>query len=145
MLAFTACLVFLQMEPMPTSKLIERFPNCVSLLSAAKSHGLDPLVIGSIAYRESRFAKEETSSKGAVGILQVLPKYWCPRGRRKGCNLTLAGFKAWKTYRRGRTMREALCRYSSGSRCSRNRGGRLYAKRVLSTFNKLKRTMRIKE
>ena len=137
MITLATCIVLLSFEPMPTHLLQKRMNTCTGLLNQARDHGVDPLIIGSIAYRESRFTTGRTSYAGAKGILQVIPKYWCPK--RGKCNYTHAGFKAWRTYKKNRSIREALCRYGSGQACKFNAGGRRYAKLVLRTIKRTKK------
>ena len=131
--AWLTCMALLAQEPMPQKKRTERTKACVNLARLAQSHSLDPLTVSVIAYRESRFSDESKSDKGAVGILQVIPKYWCPNGKAKGCDLTKAGLKAWQTYRKKRSRREAFCRYSTGKKCKDTSAGRAYAKALLKT------------
>ena len=133
------CVSLLSVEQMPEEKLYSRADNCEELWSLSEENGVDPLLMIAIAHTESRFNKSAKSRAGAMGMMQVLPRYFCPK--KGSCNYTTAGFKAWKAWsiRRGkkRTVRESLCRYNSGQPCSKSRKARYYASVVLRKFNKL--------
>ena len=105
-----------------------RLNICEQVAREAELAGEDVPLILSMAWIESRFNPKVVSRDGAVGVMQVLPRYTC-HGRPK-CNLIREGlrlFKRWK--RRSNSTFEAVCRYNSGNRCSRK--GKSYAKRVL--------------
>ncbi len=137
-----ACMAFLcasligfSQENIPEKKLSIMMDNCVELGMDAESYGFDPMLMISIAHTESRFNKEAVSKAGARGILQVLPKYFCPK--RGKCDYTMAGFKAWSRWSKGRKTREALCRYSSGRKCSESSRARYYSRVVMRKYWKL--------
>jgi hypothetical protein len=134
------CLALLAQEPMPTNRLMKKFNSCARLLQQAETQGLRPIVVGSLAYHESRFSHRVVSKAGAKGILQVIPRYWCPaRGK---CNYVQAGFKAWKTYlKRGTDLRDSLCLYSTGRHCKKTKGGRRYAAQILKTLAAITNTL----
>jgi soluble lytic murein transglycosylase len=44
-----------------------------TIVDQSQRHGLDPALVASVIYRESRFTPDSRSSKGAVGLMQVLP------------------------------------------------------------------------
>lgn len=139
--AYMLCLFLLGSETMSDEKREDRSQNCVELYVIAEEAELDPLLIISIAHTESRFDKKAVSRAGAIGMMQVLPKYFCPK---KGkCDYTAAGIKAWKAWSRKknkkRTTREALCRYNSGRPCKDAPRARVYANIVLKKHRKLLR------
>ena len=101
--------------------------------------GANPITMMAIANTESFFSYATNKKSGAVGPLQVLPKYWCKRGKKKGCNLIRAGVTAYKTYRKRGTRREALCRYVSGQPCKRYASARRYASRVEASIRELEK------
>ena len=129
------CVLILTQEPMSSEKYESRVYNCMELLHRAEVQGLDKTQVAAIAYHESRFSLDEVSKAGARGILQVIPKYWC---KTKPCDYTQAGLHAWKVYLKlsNGSVREALCRYSTGKPCRRSRAARRYARKVLKTINK---------
>lgn len=116
--------------PKPAQKNI-----CSDVVIASINHGQDTPLMLSIAWHESRFLPNQLSTAGAVGPMQVLPKYWCPKGKAEGCDLVSAGFKAWTTYfeREKGDERNALCRYNSGKKCKHSPGAARYARKVLRT------------
>lgn len=46
------------------------------------------------AWIESRFDRDVVSGAGARGVMQVLPRYWCPDRRWRGCDGVRAGVAA---------------------------------------------------
>ena len=108
---------------------------CQTLYELAAVDGLDPVLIVSIAWHESAFRRRAKSTKGAIGLLQVLPRYFCPQRRAKNCDTTKAGFKAfraWSKLSRNRCL--TLCKYNGGHRCGRAARG--YARRVAQTYTR---------
>lgn len=135
------CGFFWGMSEVPPSKQQE--DTCEEVVIASINDGKDTSMMLSIAWYESAFTRRSVSSAGAVGPMQVLPKYWCPKGRKKGCDLISAGFKAWDTYfdmEKGDEL-QTLCRYNSGKRCNYSRKARYYARRVLKTRDRLVETV----
>lgn len=117
--------------------------TCEDVVIVSLNSGEDPTLMLSIAWNESRFIPNQKSKAGAIGPMQVMAKYWCPKGNSQGCDLIQAGFKAWQTYfemEKG-NGKQALCRYSSGKRCSASVGGRRYARKVLRTRESLVTSM----
>ena len=135
------CISLLSVEDMSEEKLYSRADNCEELWHLSEEQGLDPLLMLAISHTESRFNKKAKSRAGAMGMMQVLPRYFCPK---KGpCDYTAAGFKAWKAWskKRGnkkRSIKEALCRYNSGQPCSKSPRASYYAKVVLRKFRLLR-------
>ena len=113
-----------------------RMESCMRVLDEAEKASVSPILAASVAWHESKFNKDAVSKAGARGALQVLPKYWCPDGKLKGCDLTKEGIRALKVYLDKYTVeKEALCHYNSGNKC--NKKSRYYAKRVIRTKNRL--------
>ena len=114
-----------------------RMDTCQRVVKASTTAGLDPVTMAAIGWVESGMIPTVVSRAGAVGPLQVLPKYHCPKGRVRGCNKILAGIKAFKTWRKHfPKLRETLCHYNSGWKC--NRYSRYYARKVLKEMRKIK-------
>lgn len=135
MCALYLCASILSTEPMKESTREVRVSACVDLVEKAIEHEQDELIIIAIAHTESRFNVNAVSKAGARGILQVLPKYFCPK---KGkCDYTAAGFKAWAAWSKNRSLKEALCRYNSGQKCSNSKRARYYSRVVLRKYAKL--------
>lgn len=135
------CSFFWGLQTTTPSK--DQVSSCEDIVIASLNTGEDPALMLSIAWNESAFKTTETSKAGAVGPLQVLPRYWCPKGRKKGCDLVAAGFKAWTTYfemEEGDEL-QALCRYNSGKKCGKSPRAKRYAKRVLKTRDTLVKSL----
>ena len=111
---------------------------CEQVASEAVEHGMDAYLAISISWHESRFNRHAVSHCGAVGPMQVLPRYTCPNRRAAGCDLVEAGVKAYKRWRSlsGSTML-ALCHYNNGTNCYDS--GRRYARMVVRTADKIKK------
>ena len=77
-----------------------RHKTCVEVAEAAKQAGLDPITLVSVGWVESGMLPKEVSRRGAVGPLQVLPKYFCPNGRLRGCDTVAAGIEAFKNWQK---------------------------------------------
>ncbi len=150
---FVLCAVFVQslygdphMSRSYEAQLIMSFSDrtevCISVAEAAERGGHDWELMVSLAFEESRFEKGARSSAGAIGPMQVLPRYFCPNGVEKDCDLVGAGLNAWTAWlnkvdkRRPDRVARALCHYNSGTTCSR--GGERYARRVLGRLARMR-------
>lgn len=130
---YLVCSFFWGLQTTPATDIQKVY--CEDIVVMSLKSGEDPPLMLSIAWAESRFYPNRKSSQGAVGPMQVMPKYWCPNGKRQGCDLVEAGFNAWQTYfemEKGDEA-EALCRYNSGKKCKHSPGARVYARKVLKT------------
>ena len=108
---------------------IDRLDTCERVAKQAELAGEDVPLILSLAFIESRFNPKAVSRSGAVGVMQVLPKYSC-YGKPK-CDLVKEGLRIWKRFkRRSNSTFETLCKYNSGNRCSAK--GKRYARKVLN-------------
>ena len=96
----------------------------------ATEGGLPAHISIALAYTESRFNPEARSARGAVGPLQVLPRYHCPSRSSEDCDLLAAGLSALRRYRtKYGDWASALCHWNSGNECYRR--SRLFARIVL--------------
>lgn len=103
---------------------------CEEVAHEAVERGHDVGLILSLVWEESRFHSYSESGAGAIGPMQVLPRYWCPEGDREGCDLVAAGFHAFETFQaRWPDVEETLCHYNSGNVCYP--ASRAYADRIL--------------
>lgn len=113
--------------------------TCEEVATAAQERGIDPALIISLAWEESRF-RWVTSSAGAVGPLQALPELWCPDKVERGCDLIEAGLDAWEAFsERWPNEFDTACHYNGGNRC----GPRSidYAQRVMTRYYRLTREL----
>lgn len=69
---------------------------CEAVATKADDHGLDDVLAVAVASEESRFRRDVESPSGAIGPLQIMPEYWCPRSG--PCDSIEAGVKALKYY-----------------------------------------------
>ena len=120
----------------------DRMATCERVVEVAKIWELDPVLLVSIAWHESRMNNAAVSRSGAVGALQILPKWWCGS---QACDYIYNGGRAFKRWlKRARSKRKklfwALAYYNGGNR-PKTRSFR-YAKRVLSTARRLERRLK---
>ena len=96
---------------------------------------IDPLLPLVVAYRETGFTENTTSTVGAKGPLQVITHYWCPKHRR--CNLIRAGLDALQAYhKRQPTLCKVLAAYNGGS-CKSTSNSYAYAQRIIAVLHRL--------
>ena len=135
--------------------------NMDVLVEAAEINEIDPVILTSVIYVESRWNPTVVSRDGACGLTQVLPRYSAGTRGRFGKRLTCKQLKnpetsikrgsqilSWwlRNYGKGRYTL-ALCGYNAGFRCkgpNKSKGHR-YAQKVLRISKKLKRQMEIEE
>ncbi len=98
--------------------LIEhRVKVCIDIVQEAEKQEVEPLLALSVAWRESAFLRNVKSSAGAVGPMQVLPRYWCKKGAT--CDYIEAGVRALRTFTDMYGEQRGLCAYFSGKPCER--------------------------
>lgn len=85
--------------------------TCLEVASLAEQKGAPVPLAVALAYRESTLNPSQRSRAGALGALQVIPRYWCP----EGCHLTEAGIEALLYWiRHSRDIEHAIARYNAG-------------------------------
>ena len=106
--------------------------TCLDVSREARAQGVEPTLAVAVAWHESRFDVAARSSQGARGVMQVMPRWWCPRGTAEGCDLTAAGVAALRSYLAQHDGPAAgLCAYNAGNKCGPR--GRRYAEAVLAS------------
>lgn len=116
---------------------------CYEVVDAAEAFNLDPVLLVSVAWHESRFNNEAVSRAGALGALQVMPKIWCGP---QHCDYIYVGGRAYSKWR-ARAARKhkrntdyyALAMYNGGN--SPGARSYKYAEAVLKTYRLLKRRL----
>ncbi len=126
MLCSMLCLTFV--SSIYTHKIQHRVQVCEDVVRSAELHEVDPLLAIAVSHVESGLQRGLVSSEGAVGPMQVMRRFWC---KSKPCNLIDAGMYALKHYELRYGHEESLCRYSSGGRCAKSSGPRVYRDKVL--------------
>ena len=110
-------------------RLVTMQSACVEVADKAREQGMDRYLALAMAWEESRFTPTAVSPEGAIGTMQVIPRWTCPNRTRQGCDLVAAGVRAYLSWLgRYKEPRLALCHYNSGNRC--NEHSRAYAVRV---------------
>jgi len=118
----------------------DRLAVCLEIAQAAADNDVDPVLAISVAWVESGYRTDLVSSAGAVGPMQILPKWHCPDGKVEGCPLIRNGVLVLKKLvNKYGSAREALCHYNGGIKCGKH--SRRYAKRVYQLSMSINRTM----
>lgn len=111
---------------------------CSDIVDRARDAQLDivlPVGIGSV---ETGFRRDLESSAGAVGPLQVLPRYWCPKvGNCNSIDAALNALKYCLNKESGNETKALECYAGRGKR------GRAYARRVMLRVRYLRAALRI--
>lgn len=102
-----------------SSPTAEQKRYCEDIESAARAADIRAEMLLSLAYHESRLT-DATSSAGARGPLQVLPRYFCPGGKETGCDLVQAGVRAYLAWQKHASNDiETICKYNAGYKCGK--------------------------
>ena len=123
----TFCSLLLLLPVKPTYS--DAMSICLDIASQAEYQGEDPALMISLAYVESRLDYSAVSHAGAIGPMQIIPKFW------KGEHIR-AGLDAWKYWKkRAGSVRLGLAMYNAG----RNPGPRAFrhADKILLIKNNL--------
>jgi len=125
---------------------VERLGVCLQIAEKAETQGVDPVHAVALAYQESAFNENVVSSAGAVGAMQVLPWYACPRGRsncdlcnkKTGvCDWVTAGLRAMLVWKKHfNKLKDTLCHYNAGWKC--NKRSRVYARAIMRRIKRLR-------
>ena len=152
--AFLLCSMFVQSLLLDTGmsrgyemRLLESMPArvsvCEQVAHSANARGIEWELMVSLSFEESRYSSNAKSWAGAVGPMQVLPKYHCPGKKSEGCDLIKAGLDAWEKFSARVSKKDPLrtetilCHYNAGNKCTKS--GRRYARRILDRLWRMKR------
>ena len=136
--AFAICLALAALEP--TVAQTHRFQTCMAVGMVAEREGVDPSLAVALAWHESSMLTSLVSRAGAVGPLQVVPRWGCPGGQKDGCDLIGAGvrmLKMWQRHTRG-DDRMAVAHYNGGRKPGKS--SVRWARWVIITRDKLQRS-----
>ena len=118
--------------------VVERVHNCLEVAEyASKNEGVDTELAIAVAWTESRFNAKAKSKAGAMGLMQVIPKFHCDP-KEKECDLVEKGVSLLERLKKKYgTWSDALCHYASGNVC--RPAGERYARKVLGMERKIRR------
>ena len=119
---------------------VDRMGTCERVAEVAEEWDIDPMLLISVAWHESRFNNKAVSRSGAVGALQILPKWFC--GSQK-CDYIYVGgraFTRWRKRAKG-NLYKTLAMYNGGN--SPGKRSFRYAKAVMRTYKLLRRRCRV--
>lgn len=107
---------------------------CEDVATEAEAQGVDPVLAVAVSWRESAFTRSAVSKAGAVGPLQVMPRFWC---KSKPCDHIEAGIRALRYYTERHGIEGGLCAYFSGKPCElTGKTSRRYMRSVLKIRQK---------
>lgn len=90
---------------------------CARVASTASVLGADARLVVALAWSETRFRGDLVSSVGAVGPLQIVPRWWCPSGDVAACDTVAAGVRALTLLTAEHGEVGGLCHYACGTVC----------------------------
>ncbi|MBO4490013.1 MAG: lytic transglycosylase domain-containing protein [Lentisphaeria bacterium] len=114
-------------------RYFDRYQRYDSIIEAAgRRNGVDPALLKAVIWRESRFDRDATGTKGEVGLMQIMVQFaardWADAHKRpaptKGAlsdpelNIEIGSWylgralRRWAEYREGTAL--ALCEYNAG-------------------------------
>lgn len=107
----------------------ERIEVCETIIEETERQGINSTLAIAVAFEESRLMEGIKSSKGAIGPMQILPKYWCDHDKK--CDPIEAGVRALKYYiNTSEDYRQALRKYAGAGVRARK-----YSARVIRIYD----------
>ncbi|OAL86230.1 transglycosylase [Acinetobacter sp. SFD] len=109
------------------------------IVQHAQNQGVDPLLIAAVIRQESTYRSQATSPAGAVGLMQVIPRYWqqtCPGDLySENSNIQCGTYILAKYTQSSGNWKKALAYYNVGPSGYENnrkmrKQGKRYAKQV---------------
>lgn len=139
-ISFQVCGGLFEYKKMDPDRGLIQLQTCYNVANIAQEEGLDPVLAVSVAFTESRMIPTAESSEGAVGAMQVIPKYCCPNRKKQGCDLIKAGVNTLQRLKtRHKQWGKALCHYNNGNTCYPS--GKGYARLVLAYESNIAKTI----
>lgn len=134
------------------SAKLAAMPFAVEIHSAARQTALDPALVHALIYVESRYNPAARSTKGAIGLMQLMPETALRYGATRALHAPETNLRAGTRYLSElMTMFDnrldlALAAYNAGENAVRRHGMRIppyretrdYVPAVLAIYNKLK-------
>jgi len=120
------------------------------IIQSAEKHGLDPLLVASVIRQESTYRSQASSPAGAVGLMQVIPRYWqstCGGNLYdEASNIQCGAYILSHYHQSSGDIKKALGYYNVGpTNYEKNRNmrkqGKKYATQVLTHHKQLKSSM----
>ncbi|ODA12069.1 transglycosylase [Acinetobacter celticus] len=117
------------------------------IVQSADQYNLDPLMLAALIRQESTYRSQVVSSAGAVGLTQVMPRYWqktCPGDLYdEATNINCGSFILTKYEQSAGSLKKALGYYNVGPSNFENnhkmrKQGKRYAKQVKAHEKNLK-------
>ena len=108
-----------------------------AIIETSAQYNIDPVIMASLIYYESRYEPSAVSRSNACGLTQVLPKYVPETCKQLKDPLTsiAAGTRSlsyWMVKRKKKTYEVALACYNAGNACLSNSRGKSYSSKVRS-------------
>jgi len=138
MLCIIAALIIYSPLPRYAPAARDAVEICEEIISRTEPFSVDPVVAIAIASEETRLQRDLKSSHGAVGPMQVLPIYWCPKAG--ACNEIDAGLRAIAYFlkrEKGDELRALTAYAGAGPRA------RKYARRVVARIAHLRSALKV--
>lgn len=120
------------------------------IVQSADQYNLDPLMLAALIRQESTYRSQVVSSAGAVGLTQVMPRYWqktCPGDLYdEATNINCGSFILTKYEQSAGSLKKALGYYNVGPSNFENnhkmrKQGKRYAKQVKAHKKNLKNAL----
>ncbi len=121
--------------------------NAELIVEYSDKNHINPELILSLMWSESRFQPEVISNVGACGMMQIIPKWsdhkTCAQLQIPDVNIAegIRQLKFWiDDYGKG-SVEKGLCGYAAGYKCKESNKATKYAKKVISRSNKLNKNL----
>lgn len=120
------------------------------IISNADRYDIDPLLIAAVIRQESTFRSQVTSPAGAVGLMQIIPRYWqnkCPGNLYdEATNISCGSSILMQYHDRAHDWKKALGYYNVGPSGYENNSkmkkqGKKYADQVKAHKSALKKAL----
>ncbi|UNT58031.1 transglycosylase SLT domain-containing protein [Acinetobacter sp. ASP199] len=120
------------------------------IIHHAEKNSLDPLIVAAVIRQESTYRSQVTSSAGAVGLMQVIPRYWqstCGNNLYdEAVNIQCGAYILSHYHQSAGDLKKALGYYNVGpTNYEKNRNmrkqGKRYANQVLNHKKTLKNSI----